>query len=332
MEKWSLRSFRRGSWYFESSTSVVETNQDSHFLWIRADPTSRWYDALNLVVQSLVMEMVRLIVNDKASPTTGPKDESDTAPTARNEVVVLKEYHTPLESIEESPIQTTGATSQREIQEDILAVHVRESEEMDAASLRYTYQVEEEEANRLNKLKRENGRRIVNIQNDHGVRYAKGQDFQLLLEPTLAPEQQDKLAHASRRMGVFGRSIQLRKDMEREHDRIKDLCISARQYEAELDRELMEQEDQLVAVESVQETYRAQHEKIKAKRAQSARNKAALLATMTTGSTAHSSTTQKASSSFAATSSSQVSKNDDADQEMATEEHDSESQVTELLG
>lgn len=237
-----------------------------------------------------------------------------------------------LESIEESPIQTTGATSQREIQEDILAVHVRESEEMDAASLRYTYQVEEEEANRLNKLKRENGRRIVNIQNDHGVRYAKGQDFQLLLEPTLAPEQQDKLAHASRRMGVFGRSIQLRKDMEREHDRIKDLCISARQYEAELDRELMEQEDQLVAVESVQETYRAQHEKIKAKRAQSARNKAALLATMTTGSTAHSSTTQKASSSFAATSSSQVAKNDDADQEMATEEHDSESQVTELLG
>lgn len=279
------------------SMSAVETNQDSYFLWIRTDPTSRWYDALNVVVQSLVMEIVRLIVNGEADAATVPKDESDTAPTSRipphrphvvrilrryltfdlddssvgplvrNEVVVLKEYHTSLESIKEPIQQITGETSQREIEEDILAVHVRESEEMDAASLCYTYQVKEEEANRLAKLKRENGRRIVNIQNDYGVKYAKDQDFEWLLEPALAPEQQDKLAHASRRLGVLGRSIQLRKDMEREHARIQKLFISAHQYENELGRELEDLDDQLVAVESTQATYQAQHEKHMAKEA-----------------------------------------------------------------
>ena len=48
---------------------------------------------------------------------------------------------------------------------------------MDDESFCCTYQVEEEEANGLNKLKRENRRCIMNIQNDHGVRYVKSQDF-----------------------------------------------------------------------------------------------------------------------------------------------------------
>lgn len=302
------------------------------------------------------MEMVRLIVESKAGAATIPKDESDTAsaaripphcphvmkillryltfdlddssfsPSVRNEVVVLKEYRTLLESIKDLPSQQR-ATSQREIAEDILAVHAHESKEINAASLCCTYQVEEEEANRLAKLKRENGHRIVSIQNDHGVKYAKGQDFQSLLEPALASEQQDKLAHASRQLSLLGRSIQLRKDMEREHARIQKLFISARQYKNELDRELEDLEDQLVAVESMQAAYQTHHEKQMAKKAQSAQKKATLLARMTPGSTALPSRTQTASSSFAATLSSQVAK----DQEMTPEEHEDKSDVNKLL-
>ena len=81
-----------------------------------------------------MMEMIRLIIHDKTSTSTESENESDTASTARilphrpyvtkilqqyltfdlddsssgpsvrNEFVVLKEYHTPLESIEKLPI------------------------------------------------------------------------------------------------------------------------------------------------------------------------------------------------------------------------------------
>ena len=131
---------------------------------------------------------------------------------------------------------------------------------------------------------------------------------------------------------MFGRSIQLCKDIEQKYTQIQRLCISAHQYKAELDRELAEQENNLIALESVQEAFWAQHKKIKVKKAQFTQNKTALLAHVTTGSTAHPSTTQKVLSFFAATLLSQVAKNNNADQEMATEEHESKLQVTKLLG
>lgn len=81
----------------------------------------------------------------------------------------------------------------------------------------------------------------------------------------------------------------------------------------------------------MQEAFRAQHKKIKAKKAQSIQNKATLLACITTGSSAHPSTTQKALSFFATMSLSQVAKNNDADQEIATDEYESKLQVTKIL-
>ena len=248
---------------------------------------------------NLFLEIVRLIVDEEAGVGAAPKDKSDPAPAAKielsrpsiakimrkyltfdlgdssfgplvkSEVVVIENYHTSFDEIKYPPILgTMEATSQGEsvasepgeMQEDILAVHVRESENLDTEALHADMQIEAEEADRLAKLKRKYANAIVDIQDDHGVKYAKGQSFQSLLEPALAPEEEDKLARAYRRKGLIGKALQIRDDFQREHARVSALVIAAHQYSIELDRTLKELEEKELALQSAQDAYRIVHE------------------------------------------------------------------------
>lgn len=55
-------------------------------------------------------------------------------------------------------------------------------------ALGVNHQVQEEEHDRLTPPKLTHAGKIVDVQEDRGVKYAKGQSFQSLLEPALAPE------------------------------------------------------------------------------------------------------------------------------------------------
>lgn len=90
---------------------------------------------------------------------------------------------------------------------------------------------------------------------------------------------------------MIGKAFQIHGDFKREHVRLSALVFASHQYSNELKRTLKELEDRELAVQSAQASYRDQHEKNKAMKAQVERQTAALLAPFATGPTVISSVT-----------------------------------------
>lgn len=92
--------------------------------------------------------------------------------------MVLKQYYTPLESIK---LPTGNGKSEmlnlRDIVKDIFALHVHESENADYMAFDANLLVQQEQVNRLTKLKKDHARAVMQIQKGHGVKYSKGLSF-----------------------------------------------------------------------------------------------------------------------------------------------------------
>lgn len=142
-----------------------------------------------MVVTNLVLEIVRLFVDKKAD--FAKQNESDSVrtslsrpfvakilrqyltfnfghdsfgPLVKNELVILKDYHTLLESIELAIGKNKGEVLARgDVPKDIFAVHVDKNEEMDVLTLRANQHVEQKEFKCLIKLKNDYRLAIVKI-------------------------------------------------------------------------------------------------------------------------------------------------------------------------
>ena len=84
--------------------------------------------------------------------------------SVKSEVVVLKKYHTPLESIELATGNDKGEVlNPKDVIKDIFAVHVRQSKDTDYIASGANLLVHQEQANQLTKLKKDYTHAIVKI-------------------------------------------------------------------------------------------------------------------------------------------------------------------------
>lgn len=107
----------------------------------------------------------------------------------KSEFVVLKDYHTLLESIKLAIGKgKSEMLTPKDIPKNIFTVHIDEDKKMDALVLGVNQHVEQEKANCLIKLRNEHGLAIVKIQSKLRIKYGGSLSFQTLLKPALALE------------------------------------------------------------------------------------------------------------------------------------------------